>query len=285
MTEQPTRLERYKAFIDHTQDAAGHTLNVLTSTTERSIASGIVLLSTGPEFVGSLNTTGSYVIAAAAASASVIGIRLARRPHKPTKIAIPFTEITLAISIWWLLYAIQFTLCCLVIWHHGGTIEIAYVGFSFIGGYYSDEIAADIKKEIAQAAKDAVAAERYDIKTEEMRAKSAARVHEYQQAKGIQPQAQALTADPPNADPEPPAITEEQRAKGQANSQKSRTSKVQARRETLYEKLVSQYPGVELKELNYSQLGRDTGVSADTAKRDLHALKKAGRINGRVPTA
>lgn len=262
---------RFAEQIQLTDDVAGlvsHVLDAVAFSSEKTIASCVLLLSTIPEYFGMVGATRNVAVSITAACVSLVVVKLALR-QKPKRYKWRGRSIT--VPWFWVLYAAQIGAGAAFIWHSGRLIDLGLIVISLVGAVCSEQIAQVIKAEAKEMRRDQVQAAKDAIRIAELEQNAAIRI-EGKRAAMTQKYA-------PNAD----GLSEEQRRRGQKNSQKSRSAKVVKRQEDLYQLLVEQYPGVELRELRWAELGRRMRVSADTAKRDVQALQAQGRVNGSVP--
>lgn len=276
------RFNKQKQLVNDTGDLVAHILDSLAMSSEKTIASMVLLLSTLPEYFGMAAATQNRAVAVTAALISVVVVKLALRD---ISLGIPLVGKRKLTVSFWVLYLAQIGAGIAFIANSGTYIDIGLIIISLVGAVSSEEIAKVIKREIAertkasaaldlQAAKDKIRLDSFAAKEQ---AKTAAFVAKHAPAEPEQPQ---MVTDAAGSEM---VISAEKNAQGREKGRKTQASKAQARRDDLYEKLIEQYPGVEMTEIRYSAIAKLMNVSADTAKRDVMALRDEGRINGRVP--
>lgn len=270
--------------IDDLGELVAHLLHTVATSNEKALASFVLLLSALPEYYGMMGATGNRVVSAVAACISVVVVKLALR-QTPLPAVARIGKPRNAIPVFWLLYAAQIGAGVAFIWAAATYIDIGFIVISAVGAVCSEDFAQLIKAEMRERSQEDASldfeAEKQRIKLEEMAAKSKARTAAYQQKHGVvEPeQAQSVT----DADAQKAVISAEKNAEGRERGRKTQQSNVEKRRDSLLEMLIERYPGVQLEEITYTEMGKMIGKSADTAKRDLLALQSAGRVNGRVP--
>lgn len=276
-----TTFEKYHNFLNGLEEANQHTAHLGRAVISSWLTTGAVLLSVLPELFGVVATAQQYAWAWAAAIAtlSVVGIGVAMQKCDKDR---PITW------LWFAPYAGQLVISIAVIKLNGGGVEMFGPLLSLIGAIYAwagvDE--ADQMRKAAKADQRDdtlfdLELEKQRIRLEEMKAKSKARTAAYQQERGIrQPDSPNLVAD---SDGKKVVISADKSAEGGEKGRKTQRTKADARRETLLGLLIERYPGKALKDITYKSMGSMVGVTGDTARRDIEALRSAGRINGVVP--
>lgn len=264
----------YKQFVDDASDAAGHTLNTATGLSEKSIAGLVLLLSTIPEYYGLVGATGNRAVSIAAALISLALVKSALGYQGERSKWVP-------VNHFWLIYAAVLAAEIAFIVGSGAYLDIGLVVFSFGGAVCSEQIATVIKAEMQAAATVDLQAAKDAIKLDEMRTKSEVRTAAY-----VAKHAPEATEDGhlvANGDSAKTVMTDEKLRESGQKGRETRQGKAQARQDDLYERLVADYPGVDLRDIKYSEIASLMSVSANTAKRDIQALRDGGRINGQVP--
>lgn len=261
--------------IDDFSELTSHLLATVAMSSERTIASIILLLSTIPEYVSIHAATGNMAVSITAACVSLVAVKLALR-SKARRLQLFGTNIPF--NVFWGLYIAQIGAGIALVAHAGTYIDIALIVISFVGAVSSEQIAALIKTEVKEAAKVNLQTAKDAIKLEELKRNSEMRIAAKQAKLDAKP-----SHLPTNVSADKPTITDSQTAKGRQNSINTRQTKAQQRQNELYELLVNEYAGIDIRDIRYTTLAEQMNVSANTAKRDIKALQSAGRINGRVP--
>lgn len=277
---EQTLYDKARHHTDQIGDLLSHILNTIAVSNEKSLASFVLLLSAVPEYFGMYQATGNRAIAFVAAAISVVVVKLALR-ETPLPAIVRFALPRNAVPVFWLLYAAQIAAGVAFIWESGQYVDIGLIVMSAVGAVCSEKFAQAVRDGLAEAATVDYEAEKQRIRLEEMQAKSAARTAAYEAKHGVVVADDSKTT--PNSDGEITVISAEKTAEGLKNAQAARKSKAEKRRDTLLELLIERYPGVALEEITYKSMGALVGVTGDTAKRDIEALRSAARINGVVP--
>lgn len=274
--------EKYHNLIDKLAAAAKHTANAIATGTSGTAAAIIVLVSAAPEYLGVYATSGSHALAMATASVSVVGVGVSMRK---------FDQADPRTWLWLAPYGAQLFLSLAIIKLHGGGVELCYPWLSLIGAIYAtagvEEAHEGEQAKRQQSREDQL----FDLELEKKKAMDAITIanRRLQQAAKF-----GVTTDVDSAQPEPnitpnvrqksaATITEEQAKAGQEASYKARRTAAQQRQAELFRVVVDNYAGHDVGDLNKTALGKALGVSAATIKRDIEALRSAGRLNGQVP--
>lgn len=273
-----TRYETIKHHTDEASSTLNHILDSIAFTSEKTIASIVLLLSMIPETIGVGSAMG-YTVGTVSAAVSLVTVKLALR-DRGKLLTLPVIG-KRRLFFGWALYLLNLVAGFAFVYSTGQWIDMFLIVVSFCGAVSSEQIARVIKVEMAERSRLDVQAERDAIKLAEARAKSEARTAAYVAKHAPETANERQTST--DGDSAKTVISEEQLRVNQAKGRETQTGKAQARRDDLYERLVAQYPGVDLHQIKYSEIASMMNVSANTAKRDIAALRSAGRINGRVP--
>ena len=274
-----SRFDNQKTFIDELGELVGHLLDTIAFTSEKTIASIVLLLSMVPETLG-VGAAMGYPVGVVSAAVSLVTVKLALR-DRGAFYALPWVG-KRRLYFGWALYLLNLMAGFAFVYSTGRWVDLFLIVVSFCGAVSSEQIAQIIKAEMRerstvnlQAAKDA-------IKLDELRANSQIRVNAKLAKSQTVQQTTGETEKTPNVQHGWAVITEEQRAAGQQSSAERRKAAAQQRQNELYQMLREEFAGQDVDSLNKSALGKRLDVSHATIKRDIDALRNAGVLNGVV---
>lgn len=253
-----SRFENQKQLISDASDLTGHFLDNIAFTSEKTIASIVLLLSTLPEFFGLMAATGNAWVSVSSSAISLVLVKLALR-ETPHAASFPFLSVDVRFYPFWIMYLAQLSAGVVWIIYSGHYIDIALIVFSFCGAVSSEKIAQVIRHEIEekQAAElryntqYRVEEVKAELKIEELTERSKARIEK------IRPHGQKSI---PIADD--PLITEDKAQQGAKKGRATQSARVAQRRESI-RLYLQDYPQATNKEL-----ADKFGVSMGTIKKD-----------------
>lgn len=274
-----SKFQPQKNTIDDVGDLIAHVLGATAGTSEKAVASVILLLSTIPEYRGMVTATGDVMVSIVAAAVSLVVVKLMLR-EAPHIVRLP-RGVVLPIRVFGVLYVVQLAAGLAFIVYAQNYIDVALIAISAVGAVCSERIASVIKSEQKEASAVDYTLEKQRIQLAELEAKSALRV----EAATVKVRgAVQMPTLPPNVEPEPEAIIDKNAAEsGRSKALSARQQAAHDRQNALYQHLISEFAGVPTVDLPKSTLARQFDVTATTIKRDLDALEQASRINGTTP--
>lgn len=265
--------ERTYEVIDETGNLTSHFLDTVAFSSQKTIASIVLLLSTIPEFYGMYWATGNVPISVTASCVSLVVVTLALR-EKPVKWRTPRFDAIVPIRWFALLYVVQICAGIAFILSAGNIVDIALIAISAVGAVCSERIAVVMIAEAKERNRNRLQLARDKIRIKELTQNAELRIADKKEAFNAkwqiaqdEPSTEVDSAKSMETAHEKPAVTLDTLAENRTKAQQTKAAKVQKRRAELA-KLLADNP-----KMTNAELAQQLGVSVGTIRTDRKAVK------------